>query len=184
LPAPLRPPVTSAGDPFEGITGYGRRDADLQGLYGSDGTRPATSGVTGPFGRRDARGGSSLNAVIYRDIFAPPASPLCMVEPAVQSTLGHEWATKSCLRGQRTRWGQETSPDATSVRLITAMKLCVFGLRCVRRSGERDCRGRFRTSHLTTSRFASRSTVSLPTIPPAVGCNRGFRCTVTRTASV
>jgi hypothetical protein len=76
--------------------------ADFAGpLTGATGLEPATSGVTGRLGCGDAGRRATLNDFTCSISFEPaPALSSGLRRPPVRC-LGHEWATNSCLRRQR-----------------------------------------------------------------------------------
>ncbi len=74
----------------------------LAGAFtGATGLEPATSGVTGRVGRNDARRRATQNALICRCFLAQGRALSAWLSQSSGRRLGHEWATKSCLCGQR-----------------------------------------------------------------------------------
>ena len=104
-----------------GVGGDGRRSADtaltfpvfllhelnlgggttLQRRNGSAGTRTATSGVTGRVGYDDARRRTAPNILICRLFSFCGWLRSAWLSQSSDRPLGHEWATRSCLHGQR-----------------------------------------------------------------------------------
>ena len=80
--------------------------ADLQALRetGATGLEPATSGVTGRVGapRRPAKNASEQP--ICRAFQLWRQAGTAWLSQSSNRRLGHEWATKSCLHGERSGW--------------------------------------------------------------------------------
>ena len=71
---------------------------------GATGLEPATSGVTGRVGRHDARRRTPLNGHICRAFQPWSQAGTAWLSQSSIRRLGHEWATRSCLHGQRSGW--------------------------------------------------------------------------------
>jgi hypothetical protein len=70
-------------------------------LMGATGLEPATSGVTGRVGHCDAQRRAARNGVICRAFSVSCRLRFAWLSQSSNRRLGHEWATKSCLEGQR-----------------------------------------------------------------------------------
>jgi hypothetical protein len=68
---------------------------------GATGLEPATSSVTGRLGRDDAPRQTSLNRVICRCFSLCSDVLSAWLSQSSNRRLGHEWATETCLHGQR-----------------------------------------------------------------------------------
>jgi hypothetical protein len=82
-------------------------------VTGATGLEPATSGVTGRVGHDDARRRTSLNGLICGHLSLSRRLRFAWLSHSSNRRLGHEWATKSCLRGQRLAGGQRVRRPAT-----------------------------------------------------------------------
>jgi hypothetical protein len=71
---------------------------------GATGLEPATSGVTGRVGRHDAWRRTPLNGHICRAFQLWSPAGTAWLSQSSNRRSGHEWATKSCLNGQRSGW--------------------------------------------------------------------------------
>jgi hypothetical protein len=76
---------------------------------GATGLEPATSGVTGRVRHNDARRRVTQNEPICRCFSAQGRASSAWLSQSCNRRLGHEWATESCLHGQRAGSGRSPS---------------------------------------------------------------------------
>jgi hypothetical protein len=94
---------------------------------GATGLEPATSGVTGRVGPHDARQRTPLSRLICRCFSSPRHIVSAWLSQSSKRRLGHEWATETCLDGQRNADARDVAGAACSaVRRLNSTPLYHF----------------------------------------------------------